>query len=505
MHQTSYLFKMKSTDIAGNLSYILDWNTTSTLIITALFVLFIVLSIFIKSKVKSKKEPLNLPPGSYGWPILGETMEFLKASMDGCPERFLKERMLKYKSQVLKTKIMGEHMAILCGPAGNKFLFSNENKLVTVWWPSSVKKLLGKCIVMSGGIEGMQMRKMVSYFVSPDAFTKLYIKTMDIVSQQHLNTHWRGKEELKVFPAIKLYAFELACRLFMSIKERNQIEKLAALFNIFLGGVISIPLNFPGTRFFNAKRATNAIKKQLLIIVRQRRVALEQKDAIPSQDLLSHLLVSPDENGKFMSESVIVNNILLLLFAAHDTSTSAITMLIKYLGELPQAYEKVLREQNEIASSKEPGEYLEWEDIQKMRYSWNVVSETLRLWPSVGGAFREALVDIKYEGYDIPKGWKFYVNASVTHTDSSFFPDYNKFDPSRFEGTGITPFSYIPFGGGPRMCLGKEFARLEILTFLHNVIGRFRWELSVPGEKIICDPMPVPEKGLSIRLHQHKA
>lgn len=142
---------------------------------------------------------------------------------------------------------------------------------------------------------------------------------------------------------MKSYTFELACRLFMSIEEPMQIKKLAALFNVFLTGVISIPLDFPGTRFYRAKRATAAIKKEIILIMRKRREELDQETAIPSQDLLSHLLVSPDENGKFMSESVIVDNILLLLFAGHDTSSSAITMLIKSLAEHPQIYEKVLR------------------------------------------------------------------------------------------------------------------------------------------------------------------
>lgn len=129
----------------------------------------------------------------------------------------------------------------------------------------------------------------------------------------------------------------------MSLEDQEQISKLAALFNVFLKGIISIPFNFPGTRFYNAKKATAAIKNQLQKIVRQRRAALEQKMAVPSQDLLSHLLVTPDENGKFMSESVIINNILMLLFAGHDTSSVAITMVMKSLAEVPDIYENVLR------------------------------------------------------------------------------------------------------------------------------------------------------------------
>ncbi|KAL3654876.1 hypothetical protein CASFOL_000662 [Castilleja foliolosa] len=311
------------------------------------------------------------------------------------------------------------------------------------------------------------------------------------------------KEELEVFPTIKLFAFEVACRSFMSIEEPSQVKQLLALFIVFLGGVFSSPINVPGTGFYYGKKASTAIKKELGIIVRQRKEALEQKTASTSQDLLSHLLVTPDESGEFMSESVIVNNILLLLFAGHDTSTSSITMLIKVLAEHPDVYEAVLREQNEIASSKQPGEYLEWEDIKKMRYSWNVVSETMRLFPPVVNGYREALVDINYGGYTIPKGWKIIFSTHVTHMDSSLFPDVTKFDPSRYEGVGPLPYSHIPFGGGPRMCPGKEFTRLEMLTFLHNVIRRFRWDLVIPGEKIIWNPMITPEKGLPIRIHTH--
>ncbi|XP_057953084.1 beta-amyrin 28-monooxygenase-like isoform X3 [Malania oleifera] len=250
-------------------------------------------------------------------------------------------------------------------------------------------------------------------------------------------------------------------------------------------------------------RAADNIRKELQAIIKQRRVALEQERASSSQDLLSHMLVTPDENGRFLAEVEIINNILTLLFAGHDTSASAITMLVKYLGELPQVYEKVFKEQINIAMSKEPGESLQWEDIQKMRYSWSVVSEIIRIAPPIIGSFREALTDLTYEGYTIPKGWKLYWSAASTHKDPSLFSSPENFDVSRFEEAGTSPFSYVPFGGGPRMCLGKEYARLEILVFLHNLVKRFKWDLVILNEKIEYDPMPTPAKGLLIHLRPH--
>lgn len=176
----------KSAVMSKELSFL------SLLSIFTAFLLFI-----IRHKIKAKK-PLNLPPGSYGWPFLGETMEYFRTAMEGRPQKFVKHRIEKYHSNVFKTSIVGEPMAMLCGTAGNKFLFTNSNKLVTTWWPSSVSKLLGPCISTIGGDEAMQMRKMISYFFSPDAFVKLYVKTMDMATQKHIKTHWQGISDLSI-------------------------------------------------------------------------------------------------------------------------------------------------------------------------------------------------------------------------------------------------------------------------------------------------------------------
>ncbi|XP_027157993.1 beta-amyrin 28-monooxygenase-like [Coffea eugenioides] len=491
--------------------FIFASSSAFTALVLLLLLLFLYNNKVVKPRRRDVKSRLKLPPGSYGWPIVGETAEFFRRCMEGAPETFINDRVERYQcDRVFKTSLFGERVAILCGASGNKFLFSNENKLVHVWWPASVRRLLGPCLATSVGDEAKMMRKMLSYFVNPDAFMRLYSNTIDSVTRQHITTHWQGKEEVTVFPAAKLYLFELACRLFLSLEEPQRIAKLAADFNIFLKGLVSNPIKFPGTRFYKALRATAAIKKQLVTLVRQRKVALQMGRASPSQDLLSHLLVTPNQNGAFMSEAMIVNNILMLLFAGHDTSAAAITSLVKALGEHPQVYHKVFQEQSEIASSKVGAagddELLQWEDIQKMKYSWNVVSEVMRLTPSGIGIFREALTDLKYEGYDIPKGWKLYWSASFTHRDANLFPEPTKFDPSRFDEGGdhtLIPFSYVSFGGGPRMCIGKEFAKIVILTFLHHLVNRFRWDLVIPDEKVEYDPTPIPVKGLPVCVFPH--
>lgn len=90
-----------------------------------------------------------------------------------------------------------------------------------------------------------------------------------------------------------------------------------------------------------------------------------------------------------------------------------------------------------------------------------------------------------------------------THKNPKYFSDPEKFDPSRFEGSGPAPFTFVPFGGGPRMCPGKEYARLEVLVFMHNVVKRFKLEKLIPDEKIVFHASPVPVHGLPVRLLPH--
>lgn len=95
-------------------------------------------------------------------------------------------------------------------------------------------------------------------------------------------------------------------------------------------------------------------------------------------------------------------------------------------------------------------------------------------------------------------------STGSTHKDETLFPNPETFDASRFEREGAAPYSYVPFGGGPRMCPGYEFERLLILVFTHNMMKRFKWDLLIPDEKFGYDPMLSPSQGLPIRLQPHQ-
>ncbi|KAF2283534.1 hypothetical protein GH714_011883 [Hevea brasiliensis] len=404
------------------------------------------------------------PPGSSGWPLIGETVEYLSTTKAGIPEKFINDRRKKYSSKLFKTSLLGQPMVLLCNAEGNKFVFSNENRLFTTWWPSSIDKFFDTHNA-SKSEEAMKMRKFVTPVLKPDTLRK-YVHIIDAKTRQHLRAHWDGKQV---------------------------IEKP---FGHFSAGLLSLPIDLPGTNFRRAIKAAKELRKEFEVMIKRWK---SDRSPSQSQGILSQHLLELNEEGQ--EESQMATRILALISASYDNVSTAMTFVVKYLAEMPNVFDAVLREQSEIAREKEVDEPLNWDDIQKMRYSWNVASEVLRLHPPANGAFREVITNFSYAGFLIPKGWKLHWNAFATHKSPEYFPDPEKFDPSRFEGNGLAPYSYVPFGGGAHMCPGKEYARIAILVLMHNVVTKFKLEKLFPDEKIIGLPILRPAKGLPVRLY----
>ncbi|KAK4577912.1 hypothetical protein RGQ29_028160 [Quercus rubra] len=123
-------------------------------------------------------------------------------------------------------------------------------------------------------------------------------------------------------------------------------------------------------------------------------------------------------------------------------------------------------------SNKIPGENPTLEDMKKMKYTWQVARESMRLFLPIFGSFRKAIADIEYEGLTIPKGWKVLWTTYESHYADDYFQDPLNFNPSRFEEP-IPPYVFLPFGGGPRVCAGYQLAKLNILIFVHFIVTHY--------------------------------
>ncbi|XP_052200869.1 beta-amyrin 6-beta-monooxygenase-like isoform X1 [Diospyros lotus] len=447
---------------------------TISLYLGVLFASFFFIFLLRKSNNNGRSN-YKLPPGSTGWPLVGDHADF---AISG-PEKFINKKLAKFpSSEVFQTSLFGENMAVFCGPAAKKFFFSNDNKLFTAWLPRSMVKAV--VFPSSDVVKDVTILQRTFFhdILKPEALRQ-YIPIMDSTAREHIDDEWVPNKDLKVVPLLKKYTFELGCRFLMNIDDPKRIKTLAEPFDLVASGMRAVPVDFPGTAYNGAIREGKKMRKELLDIVRERRVELSSgKEDSGRQDFLSLMLLASDKLGsdERVNEMMVTNSMAGMLLASYDSTGVAVAMLLYFLAELPHIYDAVYKEQMEIAKNKTPGEPLTWQDIENMRYSWNAARESLRLSPPPQESFREVTNDFTFAGYTIPKGWKALWTVHSTNKNPEYFPNPEEFDPSRFKGSGPPSYTFTPFGGGPRMCPGREYARLAILVFLHNIVTKFKLE-----------------------------
>lgn len=282
----------------------------------------------------------NVPQGAYGLPVIGES---IKLAFSG-PQNFIHQRMKKYSSEVFKTSLVGEKIAVFCGAQGNKFLFTNHSTLVTSWMPKSMKKAMFSPEYAETSLEEILslQRRFTMDLLKPESL-KQYVSIMDAMARKHVESEWTPHEVVKVFPMLKKYTFVLACRIFVSEVDPTHVDTIAKHFKLVIAGLMSLPIDLPGTTYNRAIKGGQMARDELKNIITQRKKAMaENKEAI-RHDLLTRMLLEKDENGKFMSELEIVNKLSALLLGSYETTSTATTFVLKYLAELPHVYEEVLK------------------------------------------------------------------------------------------------------------------------------------------------------------------
>jgi cytochrome P450 len=241
---------------------------------------------------------------------------------------------------------------------------------------------------------------------------------------------------------------------------------------------IRLPSWAPTPKNLREKRAVVRLDAILQNLIRTRRASTE-----PRNDLLSTLLAAVDvDTGARMSDRQLRDEMMTLFLAGHETTATALTWTWYLLGLHPEVEARLADELLRVLAGRAPT----LSDLPELPYTEMVIRESIRLYPPAPGVAREPVEDVTIAGYEVPKGALLSINSFVMQRDPRFFPDPDRFDPNRFAPgweERIPRYAYLPFGSGPRVCIGNGFAMMEARLILATVAQRYKLCLE-PGQNI---------------------
>ncbi|QIX62806.1 cytochrome P450 [Hymenobacter sp. BT18] len=283
----------------------------------------------------------------------------------------------------------------------------------------------------------------------------------------------------------------------MSEQERERLSDMLTQIQAFYVRTIRQPYLHPWFRLAGRYRHHDALSRELRELVRgyirQRRAA----GAGPGQDDLLQMLldVRYEDTGEPMTEDQLLDEANILLLAGHETSANALSWLFYLLAGHPQVAENVREELRQAGLSTQAPAF---EDLARLPYSMQVVQETMRLYPPAWILDRVALEADEFRGQPIPKGTLFSIYLYGLHRHPGLWPEADSFRPERFAPDAQPPvpaYGYLPFGGGPRLCIGNHFALAEIQlvlleTLRHFAVGPVSAAAVVPVPLVTLRPQP---------------
>lgn len=431
-----------------------------------------------------------LPPGSFGLPIVGETLSFL------FDPNFASKRQAQY-GPVFKTRILGRPTVMMMGPEANQFLLSTHMDCFS-WregWPGTFKELLGESLFLQEGEEHRRNRKLLMPAFHGPALAG-YIETMQTLTERYAE-RWATLGQFTWFEEMKQLTFDIASTLLLGSEPGAETAQLSKWFTDLTNGLFSPPIRWGWMPFGKALKARDNLLHHIEQVVRERQ-------ANPTHDALGLLVQSEDEDGNRLTLDEIKVQALLMLFAGHETTTSMLTSLVMSLAQHPDVWEKARQEQAELMAD---GSAIALDQLRQMPYLDQIVKEVERLYPPIGGGFRGVVRSFEFNGYRIPEGWMALYRIEAAHRDARIYTDPDTFDPDRFSPDRAEhkryDFSLVGFGGGPRVCLGLAFAQLEIKLVAAHLLRHYTWDL-LPDQNLQMNPIPTlrPRSGLQVNFQR---
>ncbi len=440
-------------------------------------------------KLAKDNHKLDHIPGSFGWPIIGQTIDLVKDLYGTI------DRQYKTYGPVSKFGLAGFKGVLLTGPDLYQqiYLDRDKNFSAEMGYAGSLGRFYKGALLLRDHDEHRFQRRMMQTAFKNDAM-KGYIGTMGPMLQEAVES-WDGQKDFLFFPAIKSVLLDVAATIFVGLdKDDDRAEKLNKAFLDIAEGLMGIiTKEIPGTKHYKGKKGERYLHEFFGALVDERR----NNEGI---DTFSYFAKEKNEDGEYFSHEDVVAHMSFLLFAAHDTTTSALSHLLFHLGQNPE-WQQRLREEAESIGK----DFLEYEDLDRMPLAEAAAKEALRLHPSVMMMQRRTIRDCEIGGYHIPANTILFVAPQYLHRMPEYWDEPEKFDPDRW----LEPrnehkrhsFSFVGFGGGAHKCIGMHFALMQVKNFLHQFLPRYDFALPENfGTAMQTVPLPKPADDLPMLL-----
>lgn len=444
------------------------------------------------SRRKETRKPDNddgeidgkVPRGSSGWPLLGETLDFIASGYTSRPVSFMEKRKSLY-GKVFKTHLLGKPIIVSTDPEVNKVVLLNHGNIFVPSYPKSVTELFGKnSILQINGSLHKRVHALIGTFLKSPLHKARLTTHIHNTVRRSLSA-WADKNGLVIYlqDHAKQIAFEVLVKVLLSVEPGPDLDFMKREFEEFMKGLICFPVKLPGTTLYKSLKAKGKLLKMVGKMVEERKKEIEKRDdqkssTIDAIDVLLRDTGESDGTRQRLPSDFITSNLIEMMIPGEETLPTAMTLVIKFLSDNPVALAQLVEENMELCKRKlNSGEEYIWTDYMSLSFTQNVISETLRIANIINAVWRKAQKDVKIKGHLIPKGWCVLASLTSVHMDEENYENPYEFDPWRWEKPGININSsrFTPFGGGQRLCPGLELSRLEIAIFLHHFVTTYRW------------------------------
>ncbi len=395
---------------------------------------------------------------------------------------------------VVQAKMGPIRFVYLFGPDANRTVLFDRDGIFSAAkpWNAIMGRIFPNGLLLRDGVDHKHHRKIMSQaFKRP--FLREYGERMNAMIEEGIAGWGARGAAFRAFPAFKELTLDMAATIFIGADLGPATQRMNRAFEDMVAASMSrVRLRIPGLEFYRGLQGRNFMIDYLSELVGKKRSS-------DGRDMFSRLCHAETEEGEGFADQEVIDHMIFLMMAAHDTTTSTLSSLTYELAVQPEWQERVREESLALGGA------IGFDDLDRLPALTWVMKETLRRYPPLPVIPRIATAGFPFGGFVVPENAMVVVAPIHTHHMTAWWSDPFRFDPGRFAPDRAEDerhtHSWIPFGAGPHHCVGRRFAELQVKAIVHQLVQRYRW--SVPeGYAMPVQQAPIskPRDGLPLTL-----